>query len=151
MSNYATGVALITAGGPGQDCGFAVNSLTSVSLSPTMLLFCPARSSSSWATIASIGSFCVSLLAADQERVARTFSARCDDRFACSTWTRTPMGHPALADGLAWIECSVRSVHIAGDHDVVIAEATAWHCDLGDSDPLIFFAGQYRQIHADQR
>jgi 3-hydroxy-9,10-secoandrosta-1,3,5(10)-triene-9,17-dione monooxygenase reductase component len=144
MGRYATGVALITARQGDRQYGMAVNSFTSVSLSPTLLLFCPSRTSTTWPRIAEIGSFCVSLLAAHQEGVSRAFAGRSADRFAGLNWSETRLGHPALAGSLGWIDCTIEATHPAGDHDVVIARAEAWGCTEESAEPLIFFGGKYQ-------
>ena len=46
LGRYATGVTVVTAQGPRGPVGMTVNSFTSVSLDPPLLLWCPARSSS---------------------------------------------------------------------------------------------------------
>ena len=48
IGKFATGVAFITAAPDGKPTGLIVNSLTSVSLDPPLISFCPARSSLTW-------------------------------------------------------------------------------------------------------
>jgi 3-hydroxy-9,10-secoandrosta-1,3,5(10)-triene-9,17-dione monooxygenase reductase component len=48
LAKFATGVAFVTAAPDGEPAGLIVNSLTSISLEPPLLAFCPARSSLKW-------------------------------------------------------------------------------------------------------
>ncbi|MEZ2389080.1 flavin reductase family protein [bacterium RCC_150] len=146
MGRYATGVAVIAATHGAEPIGMAVNSFTSVSLSPALLLFCPNRASSTWHRISEIGSFTVSLLAADQENVSRTFAGPATDRFAEVSWTESAWGHPVIRGSLGTIDCVIESVHPAGDHDVVIARATSWQPEGHEESPLVFFEGKYRSL-----
>ena len=45
LARFATGVAFVTAAPDGEPTGLIVNSLTSVSLEPPLVSFCPSRSS----------------------------------------------------------------------------------------------------------
>jgi 3-hydroxy-9,10-secoandrosta-1,3,5(10)-triene-9,17-dione monooxygenase reductase component len=49
LGRFPTGVALVTAALDGEPAGLIVNSLTSVSLEPPLISFCPSRSSLTWA------------------------------------------------------------------------------------------------------
>jgi 3-hydroxy-9,10-secoandrosta-1,3,5(10)-triene-9,17-dione monooxygenase reductase component len=48
LAKFATGVAFVTAAPDGEPAGLIVNSLTSVSLEPPLVSFCPSRSSLTW-------------------------------------------------------------------------------------------------------
>jgi flavin reductase (DIM6/NTAB) family NADH-FMN oxidoreductase RutF len=66
----------------GSPVGLTINSLTSVSLDPPLVLWCVQRGSARFRIFARAGHFGVSLLAAHQERLARRFAARHPARFA---------------------------------------------------------------------
>jgi 3-hydroxy-9,10-secoandrosta-1,3,5(10)-triene-9,17-dione monooxygenase reductase component len=57
LSRFATGVAFVTAAPDGEPAGLIVNSLTSVSLEPPLVSFCPSRSSLTWSRIRRAGRF----------------------------------------------------------------------------------------------
>ena len=77
LGHFPTGVVVVTAmheeGGP---VGMAVGSFTSVSLDPPLVAFLPDRSSTSFPKIRDAGSFCINVLANDQEHVCRAWAAR---------------------------------------------------------------------------
>ncbi len=106
------------------------------------MLFCPARSSSTWPRIASTGAFCANILAADQRDLARRFGVSAADKFDGVDWAPGSNGAPVLAGVLAWASCAVESVHEAGDHYIVIARVTGLGgCVAGD--PLLFYRGRF--------
>src|SRR5579871_1117629 len=131
LGHLPTGVTVVTGNGPGGPVGMSANSVTSVSLEPPLILFCPARSSSTWPQIEASGRFCVNVFAAHHEEMSRRFSARGVDRFAGVAWHPRAAG-PALDDAVAWIECTIDAVHEAGDHLIVVG--AVYELDLRDAD-----------------
>jgi 3-hydroxy-9,10-secoandrosta-1,3,5(10)-triene-9,17-dione monooxygenase reductase component len=143
-----TGITVIAAHGPDAPLGMAANSVTSVSLNPPLILFCPAKSSSTWPGIRAAASFCVNVMAGHHEEMTRRFSAKGADRFAGVDYINRPTG-PALSDAVAWIECRVQDEHDAGDHTVVIARVVAIEASAkAEVEPLVFFRGQYGSFRA---
>jgi flavin reductase (DIM6/NTAB) family NADH-FMN oxidoreductase RutF len=147
LGHLPTGVTVITAFAP-EPTGMAVNSFTSVSLSPPLVLFCPAKSSTTWPQICEAGSFCVNILAHNHEQVSRRFALSGADRFAELPWHRRD-GGPAVDDAVGWIDCSVYDEHEAGDHTIVVARVEALAV-AGDVAPLVFSRGRYGIVHHEE-
>src|SRR6266404_4356791 len=82
LGHFPTGVAVVTAMCDGGPTGMAVGTFTSVSLDPPLVAFLPAKSSTTFPKIERAGSFCVNVLAADQEAFCRTFATKGADRFS---------------------------------------------------------------------
>jgi 3-hydroxy-9,10-secoandrosta-1,3,5(10)-triene-9,17-dione monooxygenase reductase component len=143
LGHYPTGVAVITAVTPHGPVGMAVNSFTSVSLTPPLVLFCPAVSSSTWPGLRDVGVVAINVLSAGQESVSRLFARRDIDRFAEIEWSPGENGAPLLHDALGWLECTVQAEHPAGDHTVVTAEITKMGVHSEIVQPLVFFRGGY--------
>lgn len=144
LGHFPTGVTVITAVDDGEPVGLAVGSFSSVSLDPPLVAFFPGVSSSSWPKIESSGSFCVNVLAADQEDVCRRFASKDDDKFAGLGWSPAGSGSPRLDGALAWIDCDIESVTDAGDHFYVLGRVLDLGSDDGpDGGPLVFFRGGY--------
>ena len=80
LGRLATGVAFVTAAPDGEPAGLIVNSLTSVSLDPPLVAFCPSRSSLTWSRMRRAGRFGVNILGRQHERFAKraTPAARTD-------------------------------------------------------------------------
>ena len=120
-------VAVISGlGVSGQPVGMTVSSLTSASLTPPLLLFCPAATSRAWAELRPQGLFAVSILGYGDGQLAARFAGP-GDRFAGVRTLPMDYGIPALADALTVVLCDVRDERQAGDHTVVLAEVRAVH------------------------
>jgi 3-hydroxy-9,10-secoandrosta-1,3,5(10)-triene-9,17-dione monooxygenase reductase component len=142
LGHFPTGVTVITSVHEGQPVGLAVGSFASLSLEPPQVLFCPGKQSSTWPKIHATGSFCVNILAEDQEDVCRVFASSAADKFAEVGWKKSGNGSPILDGVLAYIDCTVADVVEAGDHYVVIGGVQ----DLEvrhEGGPLLFFRGGY--------
>jgi flavin reductase (DIM6/NTAB) family NADH-FMN oxidoreductase RutF len=143
LGSYPTGVTVVTAvGEDGNPAGMAVGSFTSVSLDPPLVAFLPDRSSTSFPKIRTAASFCVNVLAADQEDVCRAFATRGGDKFAGVAWSPAKSGAPRLDGVAAWIDCDFESVTDAGDHYLVLGRVRELDAH-SERLPLVFFQGGY--------
>jgi flavin reductase (DIM6/NTAB) family NADH-FMN oxidoreductase RutF len=149
IGHFATGVAVITTEDETGPQGMTVNSLTSVSLDPTLLLVCLTRGSRTSTAIRSSGAFVVNVLSHRQIDLSNAFARPSEDHFADVEVQTTENGLPALVGNLATVECTVWRTDEGGDHEIVIGEVQA--CDAEGGDPLVFFSGRYaRQIGIDE-
>lgn len=147
LGHFSTGVAVVTSVSGRGPVGLSVNSFTAVSLRPPLVAFCAARRSRTWASIRPSGIFCVNLLAADQEVVARVFATPGADRFANLDWAPSPSGAPRIHGSLAWIDCTIDAVHPGGDHEICVGAVTG--LEVGREDgPLVFYRGGYGRFEA---
>jgi flavin reductase (DIM6/NTAB) family NADH-FMN oxidoreductase RutF len=147
LGHLPTGVTVVTAHHSTGPVAMSANSVTSVSLDPPLILFCPAKSSTSWPKIHESGRFCINVFAAHHEDASRRFAAREVDRFAGVAWHSRPAG-PALDDAVAWIECTIDAEHPAGDHLIIVGAVDQLDSPGGESDPLVFYRGQYGSFSA---
>jgi 3-hydroxy-9,10-secoandrosta-1,3,5(10)-triene-9,17-dione monooxygenase reductase component len=146
LGHLPTGVTVITAFGPEGPIGMAANSVTSVSLDPPLILFCPAKTSQTWPGIREAEGFCINIMAGYHEELSRRFSHRGVDRFAEVRW-REGRSAPWLDDAVAWIGCTLDEEHAAGDHTIVVAAVDELEA-TSEVDPLIFFRGAYGTFQA---
>jgi 3-hydroxy-9,10-secoandrosta-1,3,5(10)-triene-9,17-dione monooxygenase reductase component len=145
LGRFATGVAFVTAAPDGQPAGLIVNSLTSVSLQPPLVSFCPARSSLTWSRLRRTGRFGVNVLGRRHEPFVARATPPGADRFAGLDWELGHSGVPLLTDALANLECEIVAEHPTGDHWIVVGRVA--HLRTSPSnDPLVFFASAFRTI-----
>jgi 3-hydroxy-9,10-secoandrosta-1,3,5(10)-triene-9,17-dione monooxygenase reductase component len=142
LARFATGVAFITGAPNDEPAGLIVNSLTSVSLQPPLVSFCPSRSSLTWSRIRRTGRFAVNVLGRQHERFATRATPAGADRFTGLDWRVGRSGLPLLTDALATIECRIVAEHPAGDHWIVVGRVDNLHIPP-IKDPLVFFAGAF--------
>ena len=148
LSDYATGVTVVTAIGPDGPSGATANAVTSLSLEPAMMLACLDRGSRTLNTVRAQGRFGVNALAAGQAELARRFSAKdpVPQKWDGVEWAER-RGLPRLDGTLVWIACELRDLIDGGDHliltgDVIEAEASG-------GEPLLFHRGDYRDLLAE--
>ena len=144
LGHFATGITIITAMDGDEPVGLAANSFTSVSLDPPLVLFCAAKTSSTWPRIQRAGHFTVNVLDEHQEELCRRFATPGADRFGQIGWSAGALG-PILEDVHAFLDCTVEAEHDAGDHVIVVGRVR----DLGltaDAGPLLFYRGKYGRL-----
>jgi 3-hydroxy-9,10-secoandrosta-1,3,5(10)-triene-9,17-dione monooxygenase reductase component len=145
LGRFATGVAVVTAISGGEPVGMTCQSFSSVSLSPPLVLFCPARTSRAWPLIQRAGSFCVNLLADGQHELSDVMASKGIDKFADIGWEPAPhTGAPLLKGVLGFVDCTIHAVHEAGDHYVVLGRVQELSSYDEVAEPLLFFEGRYR-------
>jgi flavin reductase (DIM6/NTAB) family NADH-FMN oxidoreductase RutF len=140
---FPTGVTLVTARGAGSHpIGITVNSFTSVSLDPPLILWCIHRQSRRFETFVNADAFTVSILDATHEAVSSRLARPGEHRLDGIPLVATESGAPALADALAVFESRRHAVYEGGDHAVVLGLVERFGFrDAGT--PLVFFRGRY--------
>ncbi len=143
FGHYATGVAVVTAvARDGYPAGITINSFSSVSLDPPLVLWCLSRGSASRDAFTTADHFAVNILAAGQEHLARRFAGRAAGRFAGQWWCPGPRGMPVLHDRLGVFVCRrVRQID-GGDHQIIIGHVEEYEVTEG-RPPLVFYGGRY--------
>jgi flavin reductase len=155
MGSFPTGVTVVTvACGDGDMYGVTVNSFSSVSLDPVLLLVCLDETSRAVGQIERAGAFGVSVLSAEQQDISRWFADR--RRPAGSAmFDGVPLepgvtGCPILAGAAASFECRQRHSYRAGDHVIVLGEVIAL-VHRPQLEPLIFHAGTYKSLELESQ
>lgn len=140
---FATGIAVITAQpDDGPPVGVTVNSFSSVSLDPPLVLYCLGKWSQSFDALANAPGFVVNVLAEDQKELSVRFSrSTSQERFSGLPVTGGVTGAPILAGCLATLDCTREAVHDAGDHIVIVGrvQELAWR----EGRPLLYYRGAY--------
>jgi 4-hydroxyphenylacetate 3-hydroxylase, reductase component len=143
LGAFPTGVAVVTASGPDSHMGITVNSFTSVSLDPPLVLWCIDRRSRRFPAFAGAAGFTISILGAGQKEVSSRLAGVGEHSLDGIALTATESGPPALADALAVFECARENVWDAGDHAVLIGRVLRFSRREGAGAPLVYFQGRY--------
>jgi flavin reductase (DIM6/NTAB) family NADH-FMN oxidoreductase RutF len=145
---FATGVAVAGANDAnGVPHGLTVNSFTSVSLDPPLILICLGHAVAAIDVFRRSRHFGLSILRENQRELSERFAQRLDDRFESLAWHLGETGVPLLDSVLATIECETRRVVAAGDHDIFIGEMV--RATAHDGEPLLYFASEYGRLAPD--
>lgn len=143
LGRFATGVAVVTCASEHGPVGMTVNSFTSLSLDPPLVMWSPAKSSRRAEAFRASPGFAIHVLAADQQDVADAFM-RVADAFAATEWRRGEHGVPLIEGCLARLECLRVAQHEAGDHTIEIGRVVAMASRNGD--PLLYYRGRYDRL-----
>ena len=150
MGSFPTGATVVTVACEDGDMhGVTVNSLSSVSLNPTLVLVCLDAASRTVRRIEHAGVFGISVLSAGQRDIARWF-ANPERPAGRAMFDGVPLGSgvtgcPVLAGAAASFECWQRQSYRAGDHLIVLGEVVAL-AHRPELDPLVFHAGTYKSL-----
>jgi flavin reductase (DIM6/NTAB) family NADH-FMN oxidoreductase RutF len=142
LAQYATGVTVITTlARDGTPAGMTVNSFTSVSLDPPLVLWSVSRQAASFDAFRQCSRYLVHVLGADQLPLAQRFATRGADKFGTTPWTPGPHGLPLIEGSVAWFDCASRSQYDEGDHVILVGRVESFGAAGGN--PLIFHASRY--------
>jgi 3-hydroxy-9,10-secoandrosta-1,3,5(10)-triene-9,17-dione monooxygenase reductase component len=142
MSQFCTGIVIVTSQDDSGPVGLTCQSFSSVSVDPPLVLFCPAKSSTSWPRIRATKHFCVNVLGERQQQLSGAFAMSGGPKFTGVEWTPGLLGAPRIVGAIAHVDCTLEDSFPAGDHDIVIGRVQ----DLDHSEgehPLLYFRSQY--------
>jgi len=149
---FPTGIAVVTAAAAdGSVGGLTVNSFTSVSLDPPLILVGLARTITSLAIFEEAQHFAVSLLREDQRHVSAAFAK--SDVAKWQAGHHRPGSHaqcPIIHPNLAAFECETHARYDGGDHRLLLGRVL--RIEVGDETlrrPLLYFRGEYRELAAE--
>lgn len=148
MGLFPTGVVVVSARTAEGDAALTLQSFQSLSLDPQLILISVAKTSTSWPAVQALGTFGVTFLADHQGELARQFSrSAAPDKFAGVELVATPEHrHPLIAEGTAWLECSIVHVYDGGDHAIVVARVTSLGTFENTENPLLFFGSAFAEL-----
>jgi flavin reductase (DIM6/NTAB) family NADH-FMN oxidoreductase RutF len=141
MGCFATGVTIVTTESEGELYGMTVNSFTSVSMQPPLILICLANGARTTVGVRAKGWFVVNILEQGQKELSSRFAQVGNDRFAGVEFSLNEYGLPALAGCMADVVCRVVRIDSGGDHLIVLGEVVK--AEIHDALPLLFFRSSY--------
>jgi flavin reductase (DIM6/NTAB) family NADH-FMN oxidoreductase RutF len=155
LRRFASGVAVVTTLDGDRPWGTTVNSFSSVSLHPPLVLVAFDRRRRIVGGLRKTGKYVVNVLGEDQRALSDCFAGGPEpegtttpgrDELCGAASHRGRLGLPVLDDAIATLECTVVDVHAAGDHDLYIARVD--HAESADREsmPLLYYAGRYLRI-----
>lgn len=150
MGRFASGVAVATSRLRGQDVAMTVDSLTSVSLEPVLLLVSLHAEARVLEGVLDGGPLGISVLTA-HSRATATWLAQhgrpLHGQLARVRHHAGPVTGAALVDGaLATFECRAYAVHEAGDHSLVLGEVVAFSAPPTDEPALVHYRGRLGEL-----
>lgn len=147
LGQFATGVTVVTTfDAEGRPVGVTANSFNSVSLDPPLVLWSLARKAQSLPAFQEAGQFAVHILGLDQRSMSDRFARSGEDKFAGVSYERSAEGVPLFEGCAARFLCRTAYQYEGGDHVIFVGEVVGF--ESGDSDPLLFHGGRYREARS---
>jgi len=145
LGRFATGVAVVTfdgvdASGAPNRHGITVNSFTSVSMEPPLVLVSIQRNVASHELLHG-RPFTVNILGAEQQQLAMHFAGKPSLE---PRWVEGDIA-PRLDGVLSWFACTPWAEYDGGDHTLFIGEVREF--DYRSGDALGFVNGQFTTVH----
>ncbi|HZQ11155.1 MAG TPA: flavin reductase family protein [Anaerolineae bacterium] len=149
MRQYATGVMVLTV--PDGD-GFhavTVNSVSSVSLEPVLLLVCLEKNARSHELVHQVGRFALNILADSQEEIGKRFAYDWEARktpLAHVTGETSANGTLILSESLGFFDCRVVAEYAGGDHTIFLSEVLNAEVKHAGNAPLIYYQSRWLKL-----
>ena len=147
MSQFATGVTILTTMYQGQPIGITASSFSSLSIEPPLVLVSLNQRLFTHNVIADTGKFAVNMLAAHQQERGMIFAGmrpEVEDRFAGIATDVAATGCPIFPDALAWVDCTVWAMYDGGDHTIFVGEVQDVYAAEIDN-PLLYHNRLWRR------
>ena len=142
---FATGVAVITTLGDWDaPVGLTVNSFSSVSLDPPLILWSLSHNAPSFGAFQRHDGFAVNIMSADAKDLVQRFARPSPDKFRGVAWTSGYLGVPLLDDVVATFECRTESRIAKGDHEIYIGKIVSYAST--ERSPLLFHRGSFATL-----
>jgi len=144
LGHFATGVTVVTYAPKGIDefRGTTVNSFTSVSLEPPLVLVSLGRQTRAAGALSPGSPFAVNVLHHDQRGLAMHFAGRVEPGTRVDWEVRA--GVPHLAGCGAHFRCVTQEVHGGGDHVLVVGLVKEFQAY--PHPPLLFYRGAFEHL-----
>jgi flavin reductase (DIM6/NTAB) family NADH-FMN oxidoreductase RutF len=146
VGQFPTGVSVVATELNGEIHGMTVNSLTSLSLNPMLMLFCVDKKTKMAELIQQAKGFSINILREEQQALSTYFAGAWKKEntppFRFVEWK----GGPRLEGCAAAIGCRMHTLTEVGDHFIVVGESIALHLGIEPRFPLVFHSGLYRRL-----
>lgn len=143
LGEFATGVTVVTSLTPdGHLVGLTVNSFSSLSLDPPLILWCLTLDSGLVDLFKPGQKFNVNILSKNQEEIALKFARPGEDRFQGVGIHHDRDGVPLLEDTSGTLNCQVSETYPGGDHIIIVAKVVRYR--ETDKLPLLFHKGSFK-------
>lgn len=143
---FATGVCVVSAMTPeGEPMGLTVNSFSSVSLNPQLILWSLDKSSDTMPLFGAATAFTVNVLGDHAKDLSQRLSRKGQHALHAAEWRLGETGAPVLTDAIAHFDCVLSARHDGGDHVILVGEVKA-HAHKDGAHPLLYYRGRYREL-----
>ncbi len=147
MRNWTTGITIITSEYQGYIHGMTVNSFTSISVEPPIVIISLANQTRTCELVKNSHVFGVTILSSAQKEISNSFAGKIaenEDRFAGLKTFFLSSPCPLISGGLAWLDCAIIDEIKMDNSTLFIAKVLA--AKIGSGDPLIHHNRNYYRL-----
>lgn len=143
---FATGVTVVTTlGRDGTPMGLTMNSFTSVSLDPPLVLFSLGKKSEQYDDFMEAEVFAINVLCEEQVGLSGRFSAPGDKSFGDIPFDTWETGAPVVQGALSAFDCTLEKRVDAGDHILFLCRVVRASV-TSEAPPLLFHRSSYVRL-----
>jgi 3-hydroxy-9,10-secoandrosta-1,3,5(10)-triene-9,17-dione monooxygenase reductase component len=143
---FATGVAVIVARAGDEVLAMTANAVSSASLDPMLVLFCPGKKTRFAQALPDVGGFTINFLRHEQQALSTYFAGGWREPVPPAFRLVPSRCAPRLEGSLASVGCELERVEEMGDHWLVVGRVIDLHIGVVPHRPLLFFSGRYRNV-----
>jgi 3-hydroxy-9,10-secoandrosta-1,3,5(10)-triene-9,17-dione monooxygenase reductase component len=147
LSQFATGVTVITVQRGEVMHGMTANAFSALSLDPPLVLFCVGKRARMARFLDGAEGFVINILSTDQEQISNQFAGQNDDKDDITRLLPGPVA-PLIPGALVSLSCGLEELHEGGDHLIVVGRVQAIHEPDGGNarPPLVFHRSRYGSL-----
>lgn len=146
MGEFATGVCVVTAKNKnGTLYGVTINSFSSVSLEPPLVLYCIDKHADNYENIVNFESFNIHILSENQQDISNSFAKPANVQWGDVSYEIDDNGNPIISNCNAFIKCKKYDTLDGGDHTVILGEVMSFNVE-SEGKPLIYYKGKYTKV-----
>jgi flavin reductase (DIM6/NTAB) family NADH-FMN oxidoreductase RutF len=144
---YATGIAVLTTTHIHENYGITINSFSSVSINPPLVLFCIDKKTHFNTPLSKEKTLAINILSESQKEISKRFanSALTNQERFKGLDIIPEYEHPVFADTLGVLFAKLKATHDGGDHWIYVAEVSSGQ--LFNGSPLLYFGGSYSNLN----
>jgi flavin reductase (DIM6/NTAB) family NADH-FMN oxidoreductase RutF len=144
--SYATGIVVLTTTHMHENYGITINSFSSVSLNPPLVLFCIDKKTHFNTPLSQEKTLSINILSESQKEISKRFanSALTNQERFKGLDIITEYQHPVFADTLGVLFAKLKATHDGGDHWIYVAEVSSGR--LFNGSPLLYYGGSYSSL-----
>lgn len=145
LGKFATGVCVVTTEGPNGPIGMTINSFSSLSLDPALLLWSIQKNSDCFPSFDAAKGYAISVLTDEQMDISNKYASRGDHLLDSDDFIQGKTGQFILKNAVATFECSVWAKYEGGDHVILVGQVEEFS-STDDQEPILFYSGGYRTL-----
>lgn len=127
--------------------GLTVNSFSSVSLNPPLILWSLDKGSDTMPVFEAVTAFTINVLGEMDKDLSQRLSRKGHHGLQAGEWIAGATGAPVLKTAIAHFDCVLSARHDGGDHVILVGEVKA-HAHKDSAHPLLYYRGRYRELSA---